>query len=1296
MRASMDAAHRGAAALPVENQTPVQMRSERRVEPERHESLPDGVSQRYGDHLGADFSRVCVHTGDGVAREHGADAVALGDDIHFDDGKYNPGSAEGARLIGHELAHTVQQGAVPTVDDAEFVRQMAGEWQVQASAVSAVDNNRRPGSTGEMEAEADQAAAAVARGESYRVSMSAPQASQFQVAEPRTQDDQLGLDLDPERRPEEATPPDEPEIENPTERALAQAEAAPQPAEGTGAEIASPAPASSPAVPAPAETPQEAPAVAPAPESRAAAPADGAAQAQAAPQAAMPEPAPVTEAPAPVGLAPTTALRQSPMSIAAPPAPAPREHADPVIGALAAAVHAESASHAEQVRQAAERVTASLHARLAATQQRIRAAHQARVAELETGLQADLQALDTARAQAVSAVHASKASQFQQIDAAQQQHVAEIRASAEQHKQSATQTATEARAGVMAHGDAEALRAVETSRTREAEAQQPGEIGGGDAARTDAQRRAAREISSKAAQGFETDASEISARSRQAASEFAAASDEELAGFHTKIDETVPSVVAAIEQHAEASRTGIERAAAESVSGINTLHGQTRARLQQEHAQAVSDLGVQATALEEAAATEVSVAINGFTPQALELVQAFIVSGARASDAVSDCTSADAASATEDVIRADLGEAAGQAAAQFASIEQQELTALEGSAAAGEADLAQLAQDARAASQQTATRVASEIQRIQSEAGRLMAEGSATATGQMSEAIAQAASEMEQAAGKFNTELASAAEQARGDISTGVDRALAEQSANLGQVHAKKQEAQGQIGSTYDALRNEAEGRSTSEQESRGGQRGFWGSLVEGWDRLTSGVKNWFASTFGDWLGGFLYGLLTTIASLVVVVGVLLLIAATGPIGAAIAVGLAATLIVGSAGLGIYSRFQTFQAHNSRSPGLGEGTLLVLLGIGDVTGVPQIVEGLAGQRAFSNGHEMSSFEAGENVGTGIAQLAGIIVGVRSLKGGRAKAGGRGPEPAETPDVKAPETPEAKVPETPEAKAPETPELKAPDTPEVKAPEAPSPKPGEEAPAWDRAGLDPQVRTELLRLRAQMSSPESARVFDDFVAQQRSPEQAFRALQGMSRGERGLEQTLLDRAARQAERTAVREAYGESVAEALELGQQARALQTRMEQSALQGRERWRPRIRAEIQRLTDIEAGRIEATPETVQSIRNNVRGLEGELNEALARNAEQVNVDVEYGNGKTLDIDSISNGGRTWTEIKVKEPFTTASKTWAEEILPKAQKMIEAGREHGVSDLRFSFPRGVDPSVKAALEGMGFTVEGP
>jgi hypothetical protein len=48
-----------------------------------------------------------------------------------------------------------------------------------------------------------------------------------------------------------------------------------------------------------------------------------------------------------------------------------------------------------------------------------------------------------------------------------------------------------------------------------------------------------------------------------------------------------------------------------------------------------------------------------------------------------------------------------------------------------------------------------------------------------------------------------------------------------------------------------------------------------------------------------------------------------------------------------------FRAYLGRSPGLGEGTLLVLLRIADVTGISKIVEAIAGDRAFSNGHEMS-------------------------------------------------------------------------------------------------------------------------------------------------------------------------------------------------------------------------------------------------------------------------------------------------------------------------------------------------------
>ena len=71
----------------------------------------------------------------------------------------------------------------------------------------------------------------------------------------------------------------------------------------------------------------------------------------------------------------------------------------------------------------------------------------------------------------------------------------------------------------------------------------------------------------------------------------------------------------------------------------------------------------------------------------------------------------------------------------------------------------------------------------------------------------------------------------------------------------------------------------------------------------------------------------------------------------------------------------------------------MLLGIADVTGAPQIVEGLVGRRAFSNGHKMNPFEAGENVGSGLVQLVATLFLIRGLKG---KAKGPGEiEPNET-------------------------------------------------------------------------------------------------------------------------------------------------------------------------------------------------------------------------------------------------------------------------------------------------------------
>src|SRR4051794_2786479 len=70
--------------------------------------LPAPVRGQMETMFGASFRDVRVHTGDHVTGL-GARAYAQGDDVHFAPGEYNPASDAGRELIGHELAHVVQQ-----------------------------------------------------------------------------------------------------------------------------------------------------------------------------------------------------------------------------------------------------------------------------------------------------------------------------------------------------------------------------------------------------------------------------------------------------------------------------------------------------------------------------------------------------------------------------------------------------------------------------------------------------------------------------------------------------------------------------------------------------------------------------------------------------------------------------------------------------------------------------------------------------------------------------------------------------------------------------------------------------------------------------------------------------------------------------------------------------------------------------------------------------------------------------------------------------------------------------------
>lgn len=99
--------------------------------------------------LGHGFGDVRIHEASEVAGRAGAQAVTEGSDIHFAPGRYRPEAPDGQFLLGHELAHVVQQSG--------------GAATPQTRA----DGPLRGGDP--LEHEADAAGRAVSAGESFRV-----------------------------------------------------------------------------------------------------------------------------------------------------------------------------------------------------------------------------------------------------------------------------------------------------------------------------------------------------------------------------------------------------------------------------------------------------------------------------------------------------------------------------------------------------------------------------------------------------------------------------------------------------------------------------------------------------------------------------------------------------------------------------------------------------------------------------------------------------------------------------------------------------------------------------------------------------------------------------------------------------------------------------------------------------------------------------------------------------------------------------------------------------------------------
>ncbi|VFQ45330.1 DUF4157 domain-containing protein [Desulfoluna butyratoxydans] len=71
--------------------------------------LPDRVKEGMQRSFNTDFSDITVHPSSSKAPALGAQAFTQGHDVHFAPGQFRPDTTSGRELIGHELAHVVQQ-----------------------------------------------------------------------------------------------------------------------------------------------------------------------------------------------------------------------------------------------------------------------------------------------------------------------------------------------------------------------------------------------------------------------------------------------------------------------------------------------------------------------------------------------------------------------------------------------------------------------------------------------------------------------------------------------------------------------------------------------------------------------------------------------------------------------------------------------------------------------------------------------------------------------------------------------------------------------------------------------------------------------------------------------------------------------------------------------------------------------------------------------------------------------------------------------------------------------------------
>jgi hypothetical protein len=275
------------------------------------------------------------------------------------------------------------------------------------------------------------------------------------------------------------------------------------------------------------------------------------------------------------------------------------------------------------------------------------------------------------------------------------------------------------------------------------------------------------------------------------------------------------------------------------------------------------------------------------------------------------------------------------------------------------------------------------------------------------------AQQLAQGHGQFTSKLGGLVDFATRTISEKVDAGLAYQDQWVERARGEARSASQQIGQRYDTLKAEADAQNSAAQ--RSWLSDAWGA-VTGW---IDSVRQAFLRKLGNFWGGLLFGILSAIV--IVVIGLAIGWAVGAIVGLFIAsstvaaIVTAVILIGGAIGIAIYARFQEFYADNpGQDAGFWRGLGLVGLGIADLTGIPYMIEGITGQRAF--GAKMNTADSAERFGMGLVFFitAGIATwkGVRWFRARGPRTAPPPPPPGDRPPVGDPHPPGAPDPHAP--------------------------------------------------------------------------------------------------------------------------------------------------------------------------------------------------------------------------------------------------------------------------------------------